>query len=410
MIQNPIFAFMRLIRNSYIGWICIVILWSCGSGNSSSQVSSRPAETDTFRIKTGTVFQVPCQNNPQWSYQVYVPKALQKNTQAPLVIWFDPHKSANIPLEKYQNVAESLKCIMVASDQSENGLNSDQYIQIGRSIYEDVITRFPVDTQHIMAGGFSGGARVALLLASVIPQISGVIMNAAGSNRLPRSLRSFFLLGGNSDFNLQEMYSGMKSIHPLLPSGMHIFNGKHEWAPEEEMKAALTFNLNPKPKIYQQELVNFKKMVEEWDPVFKQEKALQEEYLNKLSQHQDTPYWKQEMYLLQQNPALKTMQGKAMQARLMGFLSIYAWSACSQMLRERQANGLEIYTNLYRTVDPGNPEWAFMKAIGAARLKDAAQCKRYLTLAKAMGFTESNRIRNDADILAVLSPEELRTY
>ena len=160
----------------------------------------------------------------------------------PLIIAFDPHGAGSLPLERYKLLAERFGYLMVGSNDIKNGLPVDTTQKIIRTLVQEIVTTYPVDTGRVYLMGFSGGARVASLTGLYFLKVRGVIGCGAGfsgNGYAPPFQFDYYGMAGWGDFNVGELLSLEK---PLREAGFrhHIatWPGIHEWPPEEEMEKA----------------------------------------------------------------------------------------------------------------------------------------------------------------------------
>jgi dienelactone hydrolase len=106
-----------------------------------------------------------------------------------------------------------------------------------KAVWADTHLRFRIDPRRVYAGGFSGGARSAVLLAlKANGDVAGVIACGGGfPDGAPpaKGMRfAFFGAVGNVDFNYGEMrrldrtLDGLGASHRLV-----VFEGPHSWCP-----------------------------------------------------------------------------------------------------------------------------------------------------------------------------------
>jgi len=160
----------------------------------------------------------------------------------PLIIAFDPHGAGSLPIERYKSLAERFGYLMVGSNDIKNGLPVDTTQKIIRTLVQEIVTTYPVDTGRVYLMGFSGGARVASLTGLYFLKVRGVIGCGAGfsgNGYAPPFQFDYYGMAGWGDFNVGELLSLEK---PLREAGFrhHIatWPGIHEWPPEEEMEKA----------------------------------------------------------------------------------------------------------------------------------------------------------------------------
>jgi hypothetical protein len=82
----------------------------------------------------------------------------------PLVVSSDPAARGTVPLELQKDAAEKFGYVLVASNNSGNGLWKPRFNATDAAL-TDVQTRVSVDPRRIHFAGFSGGARFSSQIA-----------------------------------------------------------------------------------------------------------------------------------------------------------------------------------------------------------------------------------------------------
>lgn len=188
--------------------------------------------------------EVSCAADPSQSYALYLPAAYDSARAWPVLYLFDPSARGARAAERFRKGAEAYGFILAASNNSRNG-PMEPSLASARAIWEDTHARFSIDDRRIYTAGFSGGARVATLVAELLAgSVAGVIGCSAGfpDNRPPGKGISFAYFGtaGDADFNHSEMLALDATLERLgVPHRLEIFEGPHQWAPEEVCAEAL---------------------------------------------------------------------------------------------------------------------------------------------------------------------------
>ena len=162
-------------------------------------------------IRPGEVIEsVPCKRFPGQSYALYLPAAYTPQKNWPIVYAFDPGAQGDVPVRRYHEVAEKYGYILAGSNNSQNFLGNDEATAI-QAMLADTEERFSLDPKRIYTTGFSGGARVATLVALRCTgscKVAGVVASGATypGNTSPSATDSFlyFMALGDTDFNYQE--------------------------------------------------------------------------------------------------------------------------------------------------------------------------------------------------------------
>jgi hypothetical protein len=191
-------------------------------------VDAKPGETSG---------EIACASNPNWTYHLYLPKFFHTGKKWP--VWFIMSPGGGTgggALDRYKEGADKLGCILALSVQSKNGFaESDKAIE---TMAEDVFKRLPVIEELGFTSGFSGGARMAYLLAERDKRIAGVLACGSGGGvylsadefreaKLRKSTYVCSLMGTNC-FNRNEAVRS----HQDFPDNyrLRFFEGGHAWA------------------------------------------------------------------------------------------------------------------------------------------------------------------------------------
>ncbi len=154
---------------------------------------------------------VVCTANHEYSYALYLPEDFSAMTCWPVIYIFDPAARGSVALQNFLSAAGKYGYILVASNNSRNGISWDKVMEIADCTMGDAEKRFSIDPGRMYTSGFSGGSRVASFIA-LKRNIAGVIGCGAGFPGLinnPGERLSFVYIGlvGNRDMNYQEMFT-----------------------------------------------------------------------------------------------------------------------------------------------------------------------------------------------------------
>jgi predicted esterase len=192
---------------------------------------------------------VVCAKNPQQSYALYVPSNYSPARAWPVVYFFDPAARGALPLESAKEAAERHGFILAGSNNSRNGPYKPQ-LEAADAMVVDTQLRLSIDLHRVYFAGFSGGARVAALLALQCRCAAGVLLSGAGFpiGVSPPRENSFavFSAVGSVDFNYPELTVLQDKLSQAGYSHwMRVFEGPHEWDPAPVFEEALVwFRLN----------------------------------------------------------------------------------------------------------------------------------------------------------------------
>jgi hypothetical protein len=430
----------------------LLLLSACGGSESVDENGSDTAlvsEQTVAVIAAGSYGELSCKNNSAANYTVYIPENAVADSVYPVVIFFAPDGKGLTPLEKYKNVADQWKFILVGSNSNKNGMDAALAIETGNSIVDDVKGRFNIDPARIYLSGFSGGARVASGVALSRLDITGVIGCSAAP---PKSLQPLGFIGiaGLGDMNYLELKKfvaaedGKAGLHELL-----VFDGKHEWPPVPVMRNAMLMvslyqpgnaqsgNLNQMSDsltqyvlescdtlssvscLLESNLLNaaihaeknlssveklevradklksgncVRNDEQKWRTVEKNESDLQK-LLSESVLTRDTTWWRQNSgkYFETNASGLE----KYMRSRLRGYVSLLCYTYCKQAFSMNNLHAAEKLVKVYSIVDPENPEWAYMQATLFSQLGMREFVIPSLGIAVALGFNDVTRLQSD---------------
>jgi hypothetical protein len=187
---------------------------------------------------------IRCERDRKYSYALYLPGNYSKNVKWPVIYVFDPGARGSLALSCFKQAAEKYGYIAVCSNNSRNLLSGQELEDVINSLFIDTETRFSIDHGRLYTSGFSGGSRVASMIAINSESISGVIACGAGFPNYSglKSLPTFDYYGlvGNRDMNYLEMCDLEKQLDSLgLSSEFHIFNGGHIWPSPDLIEEAV---------------------------------------------------------------------------------------------------------------------------------------------------------------------------
>jgi len=236
-------------KEALIGFAVSILLFvntSCSStGNKTpgTKVPRQPACPAGRLPDSGKIHEnLPCSANPEITYALYLPAKLKPGYSLtwPVIIVFDSHASGLLPVQKYCDLAEKYGYILVGSNNSKNGQTAGETENIAVTLLTEVLSNYPTDTSRIYLAGFSGGSRVASLVALTHKEVKGVIgcgAGFAGMNRTPTQKFDYFGCVGLADFNLNEMLQLDEALNRMnFRHFITTFNGPHEWPPSEIME------------------------------------------------------------------------------------------------------------------------------------------------------------------------------
>ncbi len=180
-------------------------------------------------------------------YILYVPEGIDPNGKYPLVIALSPSADAQTMVKTWQKSADKHKWIVAASTQYRNGKSFAVLMPQVKRILEEVSKKNPVDMDHVILTGFSGGAMGSHAYTVHYPDdVWATVLNTGMINSVYYRLRTMpenrtaVFLASPTDFR----YDEMKRDKALLDgrgwdTNWIEFAGGHKIAPDETyMQAA----------------------------------------------------------------------------------------------------------------------------------------------------------------------------
>ena len=286
-------------------------------------IAARPPKKGSIRIEgldavPGVISEpITCTKDADWSYHLYLPEDFHDGRKWPVWFIMSPvgAKFMN-DLRRYVDGAEKLGCILAFSVESRNDF-PDSEIAVAAMV-EDVFDRLPVESGLAFTTGFSGGSRMAYLIAERDRRIAGVLACGSGSGvypkgekfrsaKLRRSTYVYSLIGTNCCNR-----TGATKSHLEFPDDyrLRFFPGGHDWADSkyliQGMARVLGASLERKQSSdYAEMRVAFAQTMLDWA----------KEYQNKTPW--EAYYW---ATYLQEFPSNKTLESNA--RSLVGTLSV----------------------------------------------------------------------------------------
>jgi dienelactone hydrolase len=199
-----------------------------------AQTPSIPVATP---IPTGQVIgRVPCAGDLAQNYALYLPSTYSPLKAWPIIYAFDPGARGEVPVKLYKQTAEKYGYIIAASNNSRN-FQGNAASQAAQAVWDDTHARLRLDAHRIYTMGFSGGARVATMLAlrCAACAVAGVIAHGGSyPESLPASEKdrfAYLAFVGNKDFNWPELMELRRKKEQWgAPFRLVVFEGEHQWA------------------------------------------------------------------------------------------------------------------------------------------------------------------------------------
>lgn len=420
---------------------------------SKDSVTTHKATIDEFK-KGQVVDSIRCTSDGAQYFALYLPSNYAPNLNFSCIVLFDAHARGILPLNKYKNLAEKYGYILVASDNSKNGLSPEVTGKYAESLLSEVRTRFNTDPARVYTAGFSGGSRVAGDAAMTDGNVAGVIGCSAGFSGSSRGGGKFDYVGfaGEQDFNLLEMEALDQQLqaHGFVHQ-LFTFPGIHGWPPAENMEMAMLWlqvnamKAGKQPKtgdvidllkslynkqiasaakakdiIAQEQLLSgmvaaltglsdvsseqkrlaalqqsaeYKKAIADEGVLQQQELAGQQELAKEIAAHDDK-WWADKIATMRKEISSSPVMVARMKHRLLNYLGLVCYLYADGVIKQGDARSSDHYLNVFQMVDPANPDVSYLKAIQCMKLQDTQNALAALNKAADLGYN------NIADVLS----------
>jgi dienelactone hydrolase len=452
--------YFKLVAGLVLMILIIFSAFGCKK-KTKKHVEQKPEEQvvvyDTTSAKGIILADVKTRTDSAISFALYLPSAYAISRNWPVIFIFDAQARGKLPVELYKELAEKYGYILIGSNNSKNRVEWDvNKLEINKLI-SDAFGRFAIDKQRVYTMGFSGGARIACLVALDLAKIQGVIGCAAGFPELNKPLdKSFCYIGfsGDEDFNRVEMVKLDENLASTgLPFYIRYYKGKHDWAPASIMNEGFLWlefnsyksNLSAKNETY---LADFKKQIDDeinkaektknnWEQyntlkkaftflnnvtdisdynnklaalersdkikkikadqqnMFSKEISKQEEYRTEINKG-NLEWWKKEIGIIYKTAASKNNSPETFMAkRLKNYISLIANSAATNALAGNQTEASAFFLSVYSMADPYNPDFFYLSAYFFARENKVDQSLMFLRNAVKAGYKDKKKLQTD---------------
>lgn len=461
----PLLNFRRM---KQLYWILIFVGLSCAGFSCKGKSHPAGSNPGTEPLQKGIVMPGVSCKGADYTFALYLPSKYDSTRKWPVIFAFDPHGDGLVPVNLCKDEAEKHGYILIGSNDSRNGLPFQTNLDIFSALLADALARLSLDPARIQVMGFSGGARVAGVIAMTRPDIRAVIGCSAGLPDMGRPLeRPFDYLGvaGMSDMNFLEMKLQFDQLDKTpLPHFLLLNNGKHAWppadmipeifdwldvkamkdkliAPDQDFLATITANFNrdlvkdrkdgdpiaqeyvcrkavhylegfPQGDTFIKELAALKTRPEYKTALARRAVVLQREKDDQLKYTADLydkppAWWKKEIQNLDKKSKSSTSNdAKMMYGRLLGFLSLTTYTLVNQTMRSGAWEAADHYNQLYALIDPENAEPAYIAAILNMKLGKETEALKSLQEAIDLGFNDAGRMQNDTSFTALREKAE----
>lgn len=205
------------------------------------------AQSDTSKVNKSESPSGKIINGVQ--YMMYIPGGIDQGKKYPLVVAFSPNADAASMINTWKNVSEKYKWLILASKESQNGADMKKVCDNHAGILRFIIVNFPVDSDKIIASGFSGGGMQSHGFVMYYPKlIWAVVVNTAMIHEsfrggkeayfYPRNKLAVFLASPD-DFRYDVMKGDQSFLQGIGWKTKWIeFKGGHTMAPDEAYQQA----------------------------------------------------------------------------------------------------------------------------------------------------------------------------
>ncbi len=402
-------------KNLFILFILFLIA-SCGNTAENSKVSNKK-EKKTEKYETGSFEFLQSKNS--------------KKAKENLIVVIDPHGDGKLAVSEFKDIVENFDCTIIGLNNVENNL--PDYSEKIKSDINDAVEILDLNIQHLFITGFSGGARMAFQYG-ISHNVSGVLMCGAGINLQKVGNLKFPLamIIGTKDFNfIEQYYSPYSPIVKNKKILTLVFEGIHEWPPEDDINTAVSFLfsknklssvkenelkeeaktfLNRKEyfkafKMYEasykmnnknsetelNNLLNdnkFKTFIKEYETSLQKEIDRNQTYIGYLS-GKNLNWWHSEILRINKTMKLKDKFKAASFARSKAYLGIAMYSFVNKEITNPWSKNIDKYLKIYEYLEPENPDMWFYNSVREKQKNNSALSKKYLKRAFAFGFTDS---------------------
>lgn len=186
------------------------------------------------------------------AWEVYVPAAYDPATPAGILVFINSRNSGKIE-EHWKPVMDRSNLIWIGANNSGNDIAVPQRIAYAILAPKLIMNSHAIDAQRIYVSGFSGGGRVASMVATEYGRLfRGAIYNSganfwseAAPDRLEQMKHNrYVFIAGEDDFNLEDsrevhdayLKSGITRSRMMVVPGMG-----HERPPAAELEGAIEY-------------------------------------------------------------------------------------------------------------------------------------------------------------------------
>lgn len=221
------------------------------------RILSPLANVELGRASAKTALRLQAIDLTQEAFTVYVP--VQRPSRGyGLLAFIPPWQDAHLPAG-WAAVLDEFGMIFVSAAKSGNEENAiDRRMPLALLGAYNIMQRYPIDSNRVHIGGFSGGSRVAMKVALAYPDLfHGALLNAGSDSigdreaslppadlfaQFQNSSRFVYVTGSEDSWNVQHDMASQASMHAWCVFGFGVetmFRVGHEIAVPYAVRRAL---------------------------------------------------------------------------------------------------------------------------------------------------------------------------
>ncbi len=341
------------------------------------------------KLETGKIYcKIQVSADTTQSYSLYLPKKFNNTTYFPVIVFFDPDGNGQVPLDLYKDLAEKNDFILAASNSSRNGLIMSVNKKIADNLVDEVKNKFHPNLNKLAFAGFSGGAKVALLVASERDDtkycfyIGATIPLQSVTHPFP-----FMGFAGLRDMNYIDLINfddalgNSRVLHILMET-----TNKHEWTTPDFFSDAFLF-------MKKDTILGKYISIEDTIRKHAAEEQTLRESLVKAVYNETEAWWKTKIAELK--APNKNEKVQLLNERLAGFASLFSYTATLNALHMNSLGRVESLLPVYKAVDPQNPDQPILKAAFYVLKNENSKAIEALKEAEKLGLKEKAKLTSE---------------
>jgi len=399
----------------------ILVFFSCGS-------QSEKVKNDTHKRKSEI-------NVVLGNYEVLQSKNRQKAKET-LIVVIDPHGDGKLAVSEFKKMTENFDCTIIGLNDVEN--NIPDFEEKIKNDINSVKSNLDLKIKHLFIAGFSGGARMAFQYA-LSNSAAGVLMCGAGINMKNIESLKFpsAMIIGTHDFNfIEQYYSPYSEVVTNNKVLTLLFEGTHEWPPEDNILTAMIFlfqknGINSGKQISDYKIqaddclnnkeyfkafksyeayykmcndeekksaetalnnllnnLSFKSFIKQYQASLQKEIDRNNKYIQLLNKN-DLSFWHDEVLKINHLKKSENALEAASYARTKAYLGIAMYSFVNREITNPWSKTVDKYLKIYEMLEPENSDLWFFKSVREKQKNNSALSEKYLKRAFAFGFKDS---------------------